>query len=172
MIMTDSRQHKFRALIEAHSDDLYRYACWLCKDADMARDLVQEAGLRAWKALDKLRDAQAAKGWLFTILRREFHRSLERKQLPTQELDESIHGIAAPGYDTRPEAFQLRRALAGLAEDYREPLVLQVLGGFSCRDIAAMMDISEAAVMTRLFRARKTLRTALEGDVEQKRTSR
>jgi RNA polymerase sigma-70 factor (ECF subfamily) len=165
--MNDSRQHKFHALVEGHAGDLYRYACWLSKDSDLAHDLVQETCLRAWKSLDRLRDAGAAKSWLFTILRREFHRVLQRRPPPAAELDESLHCPAPTSYDTRTEAFQLRRALAELSDDYREPLVLQVIGGFSCNEIAVMMDLSPAAVMTRLFRARKSLRAVLGDESER-----
>ena len=161
--MSDTKQNKFHALVETYSSDLYRYALWLCRDPDQARDLVQETCLRAWRSLDSLRDAAAAKSWLFTILRREFHRMLERRPPPSEELDEGQHS-AAIGYDTRTEAFQLRRALAELSPDYREPLVLQVIGGFSCKEIAVMLGIKPGAVMTRVFRARKTLRSMLEGD--------
>ena len=51
--------------------------------------------------------------------------------------------------------------------DYREPLVLQVLGGFSSEEIAHMLDMSVSAVMTRVFRARKTLRETLAEDVTE-----
>lgn len=164
--MNDSRQHKFHALVEGHAEDMYRYACWLSKDSDLARDLVQETCLRAWKSLDHLREAGAAKSWLFTILRREFHRVLQRRPPPATQLDEGLHCEAPASFDMRTEAFQLRRALAELSEDYREPLVLQVIGGFSCNEIAEMMDLSPAAVMTRLFRARKSLRAVLEDECE------
>ena len=66
--------------------------------------------------------------------------------------------------DTSPEAFALRRALESLSADYREPLIMQVLGGYSCEEIAQELDISASAVMTRLFRARKKLREILEND--------
>lgn len=167
--MNDSRQHKFHALVEGHAEDLYRYACWLSKDSDLARDLVQETCLRAWKSLDRLREAGAAKSWLFTILRREFYRMIERRPPDAAELDETLHCVAPTVYDTRTEAFQLRRALAELSGDYREPLVLQVIGGFSCNDIADMMGLTPAAVMTRLFRARKALRKALGDDYSEER---
>ena len=65
------------------------------------------------------------------------------------------------GYDDSAEAFALRNALKRLPEDYREPLEMQVLGGFSCDEIAGMLDISSSAVMTRLFRARKKMRQLL-----------
>jgi len=156
------KKRKYALLIEAHSKDLYKYALWLCKDKHMAEDVMQEAFLRAWKSLDSLREAKAAKGWLFTIFRREHARQFERKQFQYKDV-ESMDTIedARMGYDDRPEAFALRNALKRLPEDYREPLEMQVLGGFSCNEIAEILGISSSAVMTRLFRARKKMRQIL-----------
>ncbi len=157
-----NKNRKYALLIEAHSQDLYKYALWLCKDKAMAEDVMQEAFLRAWKSLDSLREAKAAKGWLFTIFRREHARQFERKQFQYKDV-ESMDTIADAqmGYDDRPEAFALRNALVRLPQEYREPLEMQVLGGFSCDEIASVLDISASAVMTRLFRARKKMRQIL-----------
>ncbi len=160
--MRRSKQDKFAVLIEGLSSDLYRYAYWKCRDRIQAEELVQETYLRAWKSLDGLRDASAAKSWLFTIFRREYARQFERKRHQQIDLDELVESPAAPPtYDTSSEAFVLRRALAQLPDEYREPLVLQVLGGFSCDEIADIINISSSAVMTRLFRARKQMRDML-----------
>jgi RNA polymerase sigma-70 factor (ECF subfamily) len=59
---------------------------------------------------------------------------------------------------------ELREALFSLPEDYREPLVLQVLMGLSTAEIAAQLGLSNAAVLTRLFRARKQLRALCGAD--------
>lgn len=157
-----NKQRKYDLLIDAHSQDLYRYALWLCKNKEMAEDVLQETYLRAWKSLDSLREIKAAKGWLFTIFRREHARQFERKQLPYQDV-EYMDVIADQkiGYDDSTEAFALRIALKKLPQDYREPLEMQVLGGFSCQEIADMLDLSPNAVMTRLFRARKKMRELL-----------
>ena len=157
------KKRKYALLIEAHSQDLYKYALWLCKDKNMAEDVMEEAFLRAWKSLDSLREAIAAKGWLFTIFRREHARQFERKQFQYKDVEEmdTIASDTQMGYDDRPEAFALRNALKRLPDDYREPLEMQVLGGFSCDEIATIMDISSSAVMTRLFRARKKMRQIL-----------
>lgn len=55
----------------------------------------------------------------------------------------------------------MRRAIAALDADYREPLVLQVLMGFSTAEIASQLGLTQAAVLTRLFRARQKLRRQL-----------
>lgn len=161
------KEKKYALLIDAHSQDLYRYALWLCKDRSMAEDVMQEAFLRAWKSLDSLREVTAAKSWLFTIFRREYARQFERKQLDYSDLESmdtvagDVRADGATGYDASAEAFALRAALKRLSPEYREPLEMQVLGGFSCAEIANILDISTSAVMTRLFRARKKMRRQL-----------
>lgn len=167
--VTGSRESAFRALVDGYSKDLYRYAYWLCKEHAQAEDLVQETYTRVWKSLESLRDPKAVKGWLFTILRREHARQFERIRPDIAEVEpESIGGKA--GYDTSTEAFVLRRAMDALSEAYREPLVMQVIGGFSCDEIADSLGLSRGAVMTRLFRARRQLRAMLEADTEDAQT--
>jgi RNA polymerase sigma-70 factor (ECF subfamily) len=61
----------------------------------------------------------------------------------------------------------MRRALATLGRDYRDPLLLQVIGGFSCREIGDMLSLNTNTVLTRLFRARKQLRDLLTDSDEQ-----
>jgi RNA polymerase sigma-70 factor (ECF subfamily) len=141
-------------------DDLYRYAYWLCRDRWQAEDLAQETILRAWRSWPGLREHRAVKGWLFTILYREFARSASRRRLQTvsdEDLLMEPQDHADPGL-----ALDLDRALRGLGEESRHAILLQVLGGFSCAEIAQVLGASEGAVMTRLSRARQTLRRALE----------
>jgi RNA polymerase sigma-70 factor (ECF subfamily) len=158
------KQSRFTALVNALSGDLYRYAYWLCGQRAAAEDLVQETFARAWRSLDQLRDDAAAKGWLFTTLRREHARQFERVQ-PAFE-NTNIEDIAdyRRDFDDRPEALALRLALARLPQEYREPLVLQVLGGFSGEEIAAMLGVTSNTVMVRLYRARQKLRQQLSGE--------
>ena len=111
--------------------------------------------------MDKLKDEKAVKGWLLTILRRENARRFERKrpqesQMPTEELP-----AARTDYDTSTEAFVLREALDRLPEDYREPLLLQIIHGYSQKEIAEHLGISDAGAGTRLFRAREKMRELL-----------
>ncbi|MBI2317327.1 MAG: RNA polymerase subunit sigma, partial [Betaproteobacteria bacterium] len=107
------------------------------------------------------RDDRAAKGWLYTILRNEHARLHERKQLaidPDRELDELMDSSGANAFN----AFEMRDMLAALPETYREPLMLQVIGGFGCAEIARMIGITEGAVMTRLTRARQAVRKLID----------
>ena len=147
-------------LLESFRPDMLRFALWLARDRSVAEDVVQEAMLRAWRSHAELKDARAARPWLLTIVRREHARLFERKRLPTTTLDELTEADAAhlAGPD-EPELLGLRLAILRLADEYREPLVLQVLGGFSTAEIAAELGLSQSAVLTRLFRARNQLRS-------------
>ena len=158
-----NRQQQFEALVRAHSGELYRYAYWLCGQDALAQDLVQETFLRAWRSLDALRENVAAKAWLTTILRRENARLYERKPMPTTDISDLELCDPAPGPEHLGEDSVVRAAIAKLDAKYREPLVLQVLGGFSCTEIARQLQISEAAVMTQVFRARQKLKALLDG---------
>jgi RNA polymerase sigma-70 factor (ECF subfamily) len=159
-------------LLESLRPDLMRFAFWLARDRTVAEDVVQETLLRAWRARTELRNASAARPWLLTIIRREYARLYERKQLPTVDVDECIarQDIELAFSDIDPEIADLRRAMLALPDEYREPLVLQVLGGFSTAEIATELSLSVPAVLTRLFRARNKLRdmyglAATEGPV-------
>lgn len=159
-----TRQQQFEALVRAHSGELYRYAYWLSGESALAQDLVQETFMRAWRSLDSLRETVAAKSWLTTILRREHARLFERKPMPTTDLADLDLTDTGPGPERIGEDAVMRSAIAKLEPKYRDPLVLQVLGGFSCDEIARELGITEAAVMTQVFRARQKLKAMLDGE--------
>jgi RNA polymerase sigma-70 factor (ECF subfamily) len=147
-------------LFESLRPDLLRFAQWLARDRAIAEDIVQEALLRAWRSRDALKDQAAARPWLLTIVRREHARLYERKRLELVSLDDAIEIAPSPGTaESEEQLFALRHAIMKLPIQYREPLVLQVLGGFSTEEIARELALSSTAVLTRLFRARNKLRT-------------
>jgi RNA polymerase sigma-70 factor (ECF subfamily) len=148
----------FDALVQAHRPALLAYAQAWVGDWDTAEDLVQETLLRAWKSLHRVEEPKAVKGWLLTILRRENARRFERKQLQYSDIPTEELGGTRRDFDTSTEAFVLRRAIEELPTEYREPLLLQVLHGYSQKEIAQQLGISSAGVGTRLFRARRKLR--------------
>ncbi len=155
-----TKERKFDALLGIYYQDLYRFAYWLGKDEQMAKDLVQETYLRAWRAMDKLKDDKAAKSWIFTILRREFARQFEKHKPIINSLDDSVFEVEDKHTRSPDELMDInitRQAMRNLEPKYAEPLMLQVIGGFSCDEIAEQLDISPSAVMTQLFRARKQL---------------
>lgn len=149
-------KNEFEHLVRAYSAELFRFAYWQCRDRCVAEDLVQETFARAWNARTQLRDTATVKPWLYRILRNEHARLYERKSLPIDEVELSELPIA-DGVDLERD-YALREQLAMLSPRYREPLLMQILGGFSCAEIAVIMGIGEEAVMQRLTRTRLALR--------------
>jgi len=132
----------------------------MCRDRHLAEDVVQETFARAWKSWAELRDVALAKAWLVTIMRNELARSFSRNR-PALDIDAVGEADlpALPSFESQLETAQL---VSLLPETYREPLLLQVLGGFSCAEIAGMLGTTEGAVMARLTRARQALRKQYE----------
>lgn len=167
----------FEEVLAEHLDALYRTALRLCRghEAD-AEDLLQDAALRAFESYDQLRDPSAVRAWLFTILGRTHLNRLRsrrrRGETVSSDLDERAFeaALAEWGPVRSPaehlEAWQLgeqlTRALDGLASELREVTVLVDAEGFTQREAAGMLGIPEGTVASRLFRARRQLRTALE----------
>jgi RNA polymerase sigma-70 factor (ECF subfamily) len=153
------RKQRFERLVSVWHQDMYRYAAWLSRDPAVAEDVVQEALIRAWKSLDALREEEAAKQWVLTIVRRENARYFERKRLETVDIDNLTASQSAMLAETADSDLDdVREAIYRLEDDYREPLVLQVLLGHSTKEIAELMDIRPGAVLTRLHRARNKLK--------------
>ena len=159
---------RFEALCGQLRPDLYRFAFWLARDRAVADDVVQDTLLRAWRSFGSLGDEQKARAWLLTIARREFARRFERKAFETVDVDDlaALEDPALAAEDAQ-EMADVRAAILALERDYREPLVLQVLMGYSTEEIATHMELSSGAVLTRLFRARQKLKAALLGGSEE-----
>lgn len=156
---------RFDDLVRIHAVDLYRYAFWLTRESRQAEDVVQEALLRSWRAFPQLRDQAAAKAWLFSIVRNEFYRSIAKNGPPLENVDD----FELADESASQSGLEMREALMRLPPSYAEPLTLQVLGGFSCAEIASMLGITEGAAMTRLTRARQALRRLVAGDTAKER---
>jgi RNA polymerase sigma-70 factor (ECF subfamily) len=142
-------------MVRAYCSDLYRFAFWLCRSRWQAQDLVQEAFAAAWRARETLRDKGSAKAWLFTILRNEHARLYQRRRVDI--VDGDLDDLPAAVGPQGQERIELEECLRALPDNYREPLMLQVLGGFSGKEIAQMLGISEQNVMVRLTRVRQAL---------------
>lgn len=162
-----SKHQRYEKLVSDLYQDVYRYGFWLCKSQALAEDLVQETFLRAWRSLDSLQNDQAAKAWLFTILRREHARLYERYRPELVDIDEQV---VIENENAEPESKMERKwlldAINALEKDYREPLLLQVIGGFSGKEIASILDLNDNTVMTRLFRARSKIITRYNAIVD------
>lgn len=163
----NTKRQRYESLVAALYQDVFRYAFWICKNKHMAEDLVQETFLRAWRSLESLQNDKAAKAWLFTILRRENARQYERYRPELVDIDgQSIAERDDAEPDSKMDRELLHNAINRLESEYREPLLLQVVGGFSGKEIAEILELNNNTVMTRLFRARSKLKVEFGIDAE------
>ena len=160
---------RFEEQILPHLPDLYRAARRLVGRVDAA-DLVQDTCLRAFGALDQLRHPEAARAWVFSILRSVFLRNAARWDpvRPTgREPDASpapAHGHQALSSDSPLQGAlieEARLATQRLPIAFREVVVLVHIGGFSYLEVAGILGVPVGTVMSRLWRARRLLRAAL-----------
>jgi RNA polymerase sigma-70 factor (ECF subfamily) len=166
MLPSPFQKKRFEQAVRAYSSDLFRYAYWISRDRSLAEDLVQETFARAWSAWEDQQDEKAVKAWLFTIARREHARLFERKRLDVED-DADLDALPGPLPHDPGLAIDLARAIAALPVPFRDPLLLQVLGGLAASEIAAASGATEEAVLMRLSRARKALRALLDAPAAQ-----
>lgn len=143
-----------------------------------ARDLVQEALMRAWRNYSPANDASYGKAWLFVILRNvaaEWGRTARRRvrltpvgdseltDLAAADLTEPFSALPAMDEDRFREFMDDRvaAALDALAPESREVIVLSVAGGLNYREVADVLDCPIGTVMSRMARARRSLRERL-----------
>ncbi len=166
--MSDKEQI-FEGLVRSYHGDLYRYALFLSKDEHIAQDVVQEVYVRAWKNIHKLKEVGAVKSWLFTILIRENARRFSRKAVKLVDIDDVLDLSSSSNNEDDLQRHQLQNAILQLEEDYREPILLQVIGGFSTNEISDILQLNDNTVSTRLYRARKQLKQQWNQDCQRGR---
>lgn len=155
----------FEQIVDAHYQGLYRFALSMCRREATAQDLVQQTFLQWARKGHTLRDASKVKTWLFTTIYREWLSIARReKKYEEVEFEPEQHGSAQPGDDgenPRVDSATLQTALEQLEPNYRAPLVLFYLKELSYRDIAETLGVPIGTVMSRLSRAKDSLRAIL-----------
>lgn len=139
---------------------LYRM-CYMQLRAPADReDAVQEAIFRAWEKRGTLRHEEYFNSWLIRILLNVCH-DIQKRQKRATPVETLPEGATA----TDDRQVQLREALFELDEKLRIPVVLHYIDGYSVREVAGILDISENAVKLRMLRGRKKLRELLTEEV-------
>ncbi len=156
------KQFSERAL--ACAERLHRISYLILgREAD-CEDAVQEALMRAWLNMGRLRDEAYFETWLIRILINESKRILRgRARHPSVEIPESL-----PAPDPPDPA--LRDAVLSLDSGLRIPIVLHYLEGYGMAEIAAMLGLPESTIKYRLRRGRELLRQRLGEDEPEERT--
>jgi RNA polymerase sigma-70 factor (ECF subfamily) len=162
-------RQQFNETVLPHVNDALTLARWLTGNAADAEDVVQEACLRAFRAIDTARNTES-RAWLLAIVRNTAFTWISKNRPKTVITtdDEGLFeqaGLQMVETQASPEAIliekadaeQLHRAIAALPLSYREVLVLREIEGLSYQQISKLLSIPMGTVMSKLARARNLL---------------
>ncbi len=161
-----------------HIDSLYNFAIFLENNEEIAKDLLQETYLRAYKFINYYEKGTNAKAWLIRILKNTFINEYRRRsKLPVQidfeetyqqaDEDEAGEGTTQ-NVDLRQEIYnnlvgdEITKAVNALPVDYRLIILLCDVEGFKYDEIAKIIDVPIGTVRSRLHRARNMLKEKLK----------
>lgn len=157
----------FERLIAPNLNRFYGLAYQMMGNHEDASDVVQEAMIKAYRALAGFRSEADFVTWVGRIVRNAALDELKRAVRKHEEATEILPEVMGPSLDHPTEQKELQGILAGaiatLSDKLREPLVLYDIEGYSYDEIAALLDINLGTVKSRLNRARETLRQKLLG---------
>jgi RNA polymerase sigma factor (sigma-70 family) len=155
-------ERELELLFDRHAEYVRRYALRLLRNRDDAEDVVQLTFLKALRALRSGVRPERPRRWLAAIAHNEcrMHFRTASRRPAEVALDVALDHAAAP--DGSASAGEIGEAFGQLAPNQRAALVLRELEGRSYADIAVALDLTESAVETLLFRARRALREQFE----------
>ena len=167
---------RFRAIVPPLLDDAYTLAKWICRNADDAQDIVQDAAIRALMALETT-SVDRPKPWFLGIVRNASLTWMARNRRrdlafagDMNDLDElsPSDGEAAPDPEATliavEDSERVKRAVASLPPPLLEILVMRDVNGLSYRDISQATGMPMGTVMSRLARARGALAKILKAN--------
>jgi RNA polymerase sigma-70 factor (ECF subfamily) len=148
-------------LVRLHSRRAYAIAYSVVCDFQTAQDIAQEAFVKAYSKLDKLRSPEKFGTWVDTITRNLSRKALARRRRAQLSLTDFSDTSTHPVAKDKPRLTELEEALNSLPEMYREPLVMRYMGGSDYEEIARQLGTTRNAAEVRVHRAKKMLRETL-----------
>jgi RNA polymerase sigma factor (sigma-70 family) len=175
--LSDERERvsRFESSVLCHLDAAYNLARWLAHDEHDAQDIVQESCLRAFRAVDSVRNADA-RCWLLSIVRNTSYTWLKKNRVRGPKFIADDQMAEIPDGETSDPAAELLRsadremlneAMEQLSVEYREVMVLREFEGLSYQQIAEIAQLPIGTVMSRLARARQRLQATLAKRLQQ-----
>jgi RNA polymerase sigma-70 factor (ECF subfamily) len=155
----------FQALLEPLIVPACRLAYALLHDWEKAEDVVQEAALKAWRAMPRLREETVAlRPWFLAIVTNQARSVRRRRSFRTITMGDllPLREAPAPAPDLREDMLDLRRAMSGLDATQRSLLFLRYCLDLPIAEAAAALHLSTDAAKSRLHRALRAIRPALE----------
>lgn len=139
--------------------ELRAFARSLCRERELADDLVQDTCLKAWQAVDSFEPGAPMRPWLFRILRNEFYQ-YSRRSWRSTTLDQDVAEntlVATVGLDAQIDFRVLQAAMSDLPDVQREALILVVAAGYTYEEAGEICNCSAGTIKSRVSRAREAV---------------
>jgi RNA polymerase sigma-70 factor, ECF subfamily len=165
-------QQAFGELVRAHQHAVYNLAYRMLNDRTEAEDAAQETFLRAYTNLDRYDSERPFRTWLLSITSNHCIDRLRKRRLTWLSIEEPLPPHPSLNSDeVEPEDAAImnerdvliQHLLAELSPEYRAAVVLRYWYDLSYEEIAEMLDTTESAIKSRLFRARQSLAEKMAG---------
>lgn len=155
--MEDLRKTEvFAKYYETVYNDMYRFALYTLKNPHDAEDVTGEAVADAYASIEKLRNPEYFRGWIFAILSNKCKRKLKEYVDKTVELPEQLSDTTQ-----MEEDLHVREAFAQLEEEDRILISMKVFGGYKSQEIGKLMDMNDNTVRSRISRGLQKMRQML-----------
>lgn len=153
----------FEAEALGFSSQLFRVALRVCRDREVAEDLVQEAYLQAWRSFHRFKIGTNLRAWLYKILFNVYYSRIRKARLELSPIEETIAEMIPYDPPTPQHLTEdvVLAALDRIPREFQVPVVLADVEELSYREIADALQIPLGTVMSRLHRGRKLLRMEL-----------
>ncbi len=152
--------HDFNTCVDMHSDGVYRFALKHLRDADTAKDVVQESFARLWQKVEEV-DATKAKSYLFTTAHHIMVDTVRRGQRSTR-MEEHHEDLQYTSEGSQPDLKRIIDAgLATLPEVQRSVILLRDLEGYTYEEIAELTGLNLTQVKVYIYRGRTALKEYL-----------
>lgn len=166
----------FDALYECYKDQAFRTAWFLAGNRADAEDIVQDTFVKVYVNIGQLKQAEGFKSWFYRILTRTAWKQSDsrKREFPDEEILIHADAAAEASGDGNPEQIfekeekkRLRAIVDGLDEKYRTTLILYYYSECSTKAIASIMGCLEGTVKSRLFSARRKVKTELMREMKK-----
>ena len=151
----------FTELYEQVYRDLYRFAYYMLRHTEDAKDAVGDAVMDAWAGIGSLKKEDAFKSWIFSILSNKCRGKLREYANRPNELSETLMDTLAAPSSAPEERLAVREEFLKLPETDRMIIAFHLFAGYRTREIAAVLHMNENTVRSRESRALKRMGEAL-----------
>ena len=160
---SDVKERTLERLMAQYGNSVMRVCFLFLKDRALAQDAAQDTFIKAWSALDHLREGGSEKAWLMQIAVNTCRNMLRSRYFRMVNRGVSIDDLPEPTSEDRHSDDSVLREVMKLPDKYREVVVLHYYQELNTEETAEALKIPSATVRTRLARARKILKAQLEG---------